>query len=282
MNKESEELIQAELDKLYGKRVIFNLFLVIFFANMIMNIDHGALPACYEQLMIKLDINLFKYGILGSSVFLGLMVGSIFSTALYSRSDYIKKTLIGSLILGTLCLFAFTRSENFILSLFLRFMTGFFQIFLMAYQPVWSDTFCAEKFKSIALTINMLASPLGIVGGYMLTYYMNKHLSWEWSFYIESFGLIPCIVILIMTPAKYLNVEEFINVRKRIQDKVATDILARFDADYRASKTATTVTNAEADEEQRNFEIDVEEHSIDSNSSTTSKIQLVKTALIEN
>ena len=32
----------------------------------------------------------------------------------------------------------------------------------------------------------MLAAPLGIVGGYMLTYYMNKYHSWEWSFYLQS------------------------------------------------------------------------------------------------
>jgi MFS family permease len=84
--------------------------------------------------------------------------------------------------------------------LFLRGLTGFFQIFLVVYQPVWTDTFCEEKFKSIALTINMLAAPLGIVGGYMLTYYMNKYHTWEWSFYLQSLAIIPCFGFLLMVP----------------------------------------------------------------------------------
>lgn len=176
-------MVQAELDKIYDKKLIYILFIVVFLANVLINIDHGTLPACFEQLMKKLDMNHFKYGILGSFVFGGLMVGSVVSTALYSKGEYIKKTLIVSMVLLIVCLVGFTLSTSYGLSLFLRFATGFFQIFLVAYQPVWSDTFCSEKFKSIALTINMLAAPLGIVGGYMLTYYMNKHLSWEWSFY---------------------------------------------------------------------------------------------------
>ena len=200
--------------------------------------------------MVKLDINLFTYGILGSSVFFGLLVGSIISTALYSKGEYIKPTLIASVILAGLCLYGFTFSRNFYFSLFLRFMTGLFQIFLMAYQPVWSDTFCAEKYKSIALTINMLASPLGIVGGYLLTYFMNKYLSWEWSFYVECFGLVPCVVILTMTPAKYLNVEEFIEVRKKIQDQIASDILARFDNQPSSTMKIKDVESSSQDDEE--------------------------------
>ena len=53
----------------------------------------------------------------------------------------------------------------------------------------------------------MLAAPLGIVGGYMLTYIMNKYRSWEWSFYIQGLAIIPCFVFLLMVPEKYLNIE---------------------------------------------------------------------------
>lgn len=53
----------------------------------------------------------------------------------------------------------------------------------------------------------MLAAPLGIVGGYMLTYYMNKYHTWEWSFYLQAVAIIPCFLMLLMMPEKYLNVE---------------------------------------------------------------------------
>lgn len=129
------------------------------------------------------------------------------STALYSKGELIKPTLIGSLIMNVIVLLLFTTSTSYYYLLFLRGATGFFQIFLVVYQPVWTDSFCEDRFKSIALTINMLAAPLGIVGGYMLTYAMNKYRTWEWSFYLQGLAIIPCFVFLLMVPEKYLNIE---------------------------------------------------------------------------
>lgn len=120
------------------------------------------------------------------------------------------------MIMNTIALLLFTTSSSYYFLLFLRAATGFFQIFLVVYQPVWTDTFCEEKFKSIALTINMLAAPLGIVGGYMLTYYMNKYHTWEWSFYLQSVAIVPCFIFLVMVPEKYLNVETTVTTKKQI------------------------------------------------------------------
>ena len=92
---------------------------------------------------------------------------------------------------------------------------------------MWTDTFCEEKFKSLALTINMLAAPLGIVGGYLLTYLMNKYKTWEWAFYVQCIAIIPCFVFLLLVPEKYLNVESTVLARKRIQKNVSADVLSR-------------------------------------------------------
>lgn len=51
-------------------------------------------------------------------------------------------------------------------------------------MPVWADAMGTEHQKSIWMTILLLASPLGVVLGYTLTYYMDIHLSWEYSFYV--------------------------------------------------------------------------------------------------
>lgn len=52
-------MIQEEFNKIYDKRVIFHIFLIVFVANILINVDHGALPGCYEQIKEKLDINKF-------------------------------------------------------------------------------------------------------------------------------------------------------------------------------------------------------------------------------
>lgn len=171
--------------------------------------------------MTKLEINKLQYGVLGSFVFGGLTLGSIISTGLYSKAEWIKRVLIGSLVCTALSLLLFTVSSSFTFLLFIRGCTGFFQIFLVVYMPVWTDTFCDEKFKSIALTVCMLCSPLGIVGGYLLTYYMVLYYTWEYSFYVQSIAIIPCFVVLILTPDKYINVQMTVAERKRIQKEVA-------------------------------------------------------------
>jgi MFS family permease len=61
----------------------------------------------------------------------------------------------------------------------------------------------------------MLASPLGVVLGYTLTYYMNILHSWEWSFNIQAVALLPCIGCVIVTPSQYLNIEKTIEFRNK-------------------------------------------------------------------
>ena len=40
--------MKDEFEKIYNKKVVYNIFLLVFIANIIINIDHGTLPGCYE------------------------------------------------------------------------------------------------------------------------------------------------------------------------------------------------------------------------------------------
>lgn len=93
----------------------------------------------------------------------------------------------------------------------MRAFTGFCQVFVCIYMPVWADTYGSnERIKSIWMTSLLLAAPLGIVVGYVITYYMVLYQSWEWSFYLQAFALAPCVVAIIFTPNRYINVEQTI------------------------------------------------------------------------
>lgn len=60
-----------------------------------------------------------------------------------------------------------------------RFFTGFFQVFVTIYFPVWSDTFAVtERQKTVWLTILLMASPLGVLAGYLLTAYALAYYKW--------------------------------------------------------------------------------------------------------
>ena len=179
------------------------------------NVDHGSLPGCFNAIKEKLEVGNLGFGILGSIVFVGLIFGSIAASGLFSQGNWIKPTLLFALALNALSLYAFTLSNSFYLMVIVRGVIGFFQVFVCIYMPVWVDTFGSESQKTIWLTINMLASPLGVVLGYSLTYYMNISHSWEWSFNIQAVALIPCICCVIVTPSQYLNIEKTIEFRNR-------------------------------------------------------------------
>lgn len=55
----------------------------MFISNIWCNVDHGTLPGGSQEIMESLDINEFKYGILGSVVYGGLTLGAAFATGLF-------------------------------------------------------------------------------------------------------------------------------------------------------------------------------------------------------
>ena len=80
----------------------------------------------------------------------------------------------------------FTQTTNFTLLLVSRFITGFFQVFVSIFFPVWADTFgSTDREKSVWLTVLMLAAVIGVVIGYMLTTWCIQIFTWQYVYYIQ-------------------------------------------------------------------------------------------------
>lgn len=77
-------------------------------------------------------------GIMGSMVFFGLFVGSL--TASFVMYILEHKTIIWmSLVLNGICLWGLTVLSNFYLMCLCRLVTGFSQVFITIYIPVFID-----------------------------------------------------------------------------------------------------------------------------------------------
>lgn len=77
-------------------------------------------------------------------------------------------------------------------------------------MPVWADAFANEKQKSVWLTFLILASPLGVVFGYIMTsIYVAKFgdEGWRYSFFTQCGLLAPMSLGFLMTPQKYLDID---------------------------------------------------------------------------
>jgi sugar phosphate permease len=120
------QIAEEEFATKYDSTVIYSLFFLIFFSNILINVDHGTLPGSTKEIEKKLNIGDFQFGMLGSVVYGGLTLGSAVATMLFTNGDKIKPAIAGSLLCNAICLLVFTRSHDFLLSCALRFCIGFF------------------------------------------------------------------------------------------------------------------------------------------------------------
>lgn len=109
--------------------------------------------------------------------------------------------------------------------MFCRFLTGFFQVFISIYYPVWSDTFgFTDKIKTMWLTLLLLCGPIGTLIGYLLGgALVGRGLDWRYAFYIQTSCLIPVLLSIIFTPVKYLDLE---NRDMQITPPIPTELVS--------------------------------------------------------
>ena len=110
----------------YPDKSLYTVFVVLFICNVMVNVDHGTLPACVEEVKKKFKIENVGFGSLGTAVYAGLSVGSAMGTKLYQKTNNIKFVLYVSLAFNGVCLAGFTFLDNLGLSLLVRFFTGIF------------------------------------------------------------------------------------------------------------------------------------------------------------
>ena len=194
--------------------VIFSLFIVI---NLLMNFDHGTVPAATEQLRNYLNLSDSELGLFGSLVFVGVIIGSLVSLTIINTFNR-KYILMFFLILCAISLFIFTKTKIYIILCIDRVIIGIFQAFISIYLPLWCDQFGIESRKALMIALIQVAPPLGVLVGYIVTTLLNMYLSWlpyfgdiekdeRWlySFYIQSFIILIVSLSLLFFSDKYFN-----------------------------------------------------------------------------
>ena len=152
-------------------------------------------------------------GNFGSLVFFGLAVGSVCATLIVSFFTW--KQLLGISFLGNcMGLFLFALSSDYSILCFARFFSGFNQIFLTIYLPLYVDTYSAKGSKSVYMSFILLSPPFGVLLGYSLTAYcITFYESWRLSFIIQGLLMGFSAIILILIPTKYINIDEVSKLR---------------------------------------------------------------------
>jgi len=140
-----------------------------------------------------------------------LALGSIIGTDVFNRVST-KWILIVTLIPNAIALWGVTLTNNFWLLSACRFMTGFTQVFVGIFIPVWADKFApTESAKQCWITGVLMASTVGVLIGYVITATLISWDRWHWSFYVQALAIIPVEMLLLMTPERYLSIRDNIS-----------------------------------------------------------------------
>ena len=189
----------------------------IFFLDVLINLDHGALPAAATAIKEETQMPNVKIGSLGSMVFLGLVCGSICGTIVLGKFKF-KTVLVLSFLGNGIGLILFTLGSNIYVMGFARFLSGFAQIFLTIYIPLYCDCFGTSHTKPIMLSLILLASPIGVVTGYLTTgLLISQGINWAYSFFILGITMMVVSTVIGFFPARLINLDECIELKRALK-----------------------------------------------------------------
>ena len=175
MEKDKKTISEKfEKIKLCSKQRVL-LFVLLSLLNIVINMDHGTIPAASNEIKKDLKINETALGSFGSLVYLGNLIGAILLTRLIDIVDR-KILTVTTTIISSILIYSFTRSSTLWFLLLNRVLVGAGQAFITIYFPVWIDQFGPRSWKTIMMSAFNLTSPIGVMIGYILTMVIKVNL----------------------------------------------------------------------------------------------------------
>ena len=117
----------CRLHRPFGKDRRKLIFALVFVINLLINIDHGAIPAATTMLKQELHLDNVALGVIGSLVYLGLVLGAISAGPIFK--NYSSKWVVSlSLLFSCFFLYFFTITKDRVTLSICRVGCGFFQV----------------------------------------------------------------------------------------------------------------------------------------------------------
>lgn len=158
----------------YKERIA--LFFYLTAINIVINLDHGTIPAASNEIKRDFNINETALGTFGSLVYLGNLIGAIMLATLIDIFDR-KMLLCLSVFTNAFLLYMFTVTKNIGILFAIRILVGITQSYIAIYMPVWIDQFAPRSWKMYMMTIFNLSAQFGDMIGYVITMFIKHKLN---------------------------------------------------------------------------------------------------------
>lgn len=178
----STDLRTVELEIKENKDIKFLMrdrmmvFVMLTTMNIILNMDHGTIPAASNEIKEDYNIDELILGTFGSLVYLGALFGSLILAKLI---DVVNRRVLAivSILINAFLIWGFMEINNTIFIFANRIMVGLTQSYITIYFPVWIDQFGPRKWKTVMMSVFNITSPLGVILGYILTMTLKMYVN---------------------------------------------------------------------------------------------------------
>ena len=189
-------------------RRLLVLFVVLKIAG---SFDSGAFSAALgadNGITDDLGLSTTQQGTLGSSVFLGNIVGCAIAGHMFSVYKG-QKVLASALALHAVSTILFASVESYNLALVCRFAVGATLAFIVVYTPLWVDEFAPKQKASSWMAFQNAGVPIGIMFGYVLGGLVPGYtdFSWKWPFYLKAAALVPVIAAMARVDGRLVDIK---------------------------------------------------------------------------
>ena len=209
--------------------IIFAIFFIIHLLNCS---DGGVVSARSNQIKEELQIDDKSFGIYGSIVQIGRIIGTLSVMVLLNLFDR-KYLIFFALLLKCATFLIYFVTSNYLIIMIFRFLQGFSHVFTYVYFPTWVDQFGLQHYKTIMTSFIQTASPFGSVFGFNCTTFLGD---FKYGFGLLAVVIIPLDFVLLFMPEKFFSPKIFYHKTVKEEHDGRESVYSLFEVDEEKMK----------------------------------------------
>ena len=217
------------------------IFVVFLLMNIFLNFDTGVMPAAILQMQRDLGISKTQIAYLGSCVYLGLCVSSLFVSLAFSNFSA-PRVLFVSVTLNAAACFVFSASQKLWVLYAMRVGLGLTQAFVVIYAPVWINEYAPSSASTRWLAAVSVTSLVGVLAGYAVATVCMQFLggTWRHAIQVQAAGQLVLGLTILCTKEVHVNLptDEHDDALGSVPPTPTHSNAVRLSQAHRASNTA--------------------------------------------